>query len=118
MEEKKLSLQDKPAYHQSNISKMEQNNSTKPNIAQLKEDAKKKVLYPGIAALGLGIAFFFYASYLDGLTESIKINAMIAMIYNNMGTMGGTTLLGGIGVFLIVVFAFKMMNIKKLEQQA
>ena len=95
---------------------MEQDNSSKPNIAIVKMEAKKSTLYPALASLLLGVGYYFYASYLDGLTESTKINAIIAIIYNSMGTMGGTAMFGGITALLLVAFLVKWMKIKKLEQ--
>jgi hypothetical protein len=97
---------------------MDQNNSTRPNFAQMKTEARKKFLSGAIAAAVLGTVYFFVVNNAEQQTGEVKVHVLIAMVYNSMGKMGGTALFAGITALLLVVYAVKMMNIKKQEQQS
>jgi hypothetical protein len=94
---------------------MEQNNSN-PEIAQLKAEARKKLLYPAMALDFIAVIYFFVVNYAENQTGTTKVNMIFAAVYNSMGKIGGTLLFLGLGMMLVILFVVKMQNIKKMEQ--
>jgi hypothetical protein len=94
---------------------MELNNSSKPDTTQMKMDAKKKLLYPAVALDVLAIAYFLVISYAENQEGPTKVHFLFAAVYNAMGKIGGTALFFGLGMLMVILFAVKMMKIKKME---